>query len=168
MQETAIPMAAHYPMTPPRRAKLVLLVLAVAFVGLCLLAWEPVFQWATTTRKYVENRTREIDGETVRGWHYVPRWPDSWGSGGYQGTRMWFLQSAFAAGEVDARGDELRITTWNRDGSVRDQTLIVRGGPNVERHAPPWLWGATNQSVPSAPDWILDDKQWQAALDAQE
>ena len=32
----------------------------------------------------------------------------------------------------------------------------------------PWLWGVTDQTAPSMPAWMKDDKQWQATLDAQE
>ncbi len=56
------------------------------------------------------------------------------------------------------------MTYWLPDGTVtaqRDREL----GETLE---PPWLWGVTDQTEPSAPAWILDDAQWQAALDAQE
>ena len=36
-------------MTSPRRARLVLLVLAAAIVGLGVFAWEPVYWWVMTT-----------------------------------------------------------------------------------------------------------------------
>ena len=39
--------------------------------------------------------------------------------------------------------------------------------PN-SKYTAPWWWGVTDQTAPSAPAWILDDKQWHAALDAQE
>ena len=53
----------------PRRAKLVLLVLAVALVGLGVLASEPLYWWVTTERSYCEDGGR-------RGWLIVDRGDD--------------------------------------------------------------------------------------------
>ena len=56
-------------MTTPRRAKLVLLVLAVALVGLGVWAWEPVYWWVVTESHFQES----VQGQT-RGWERRVRW----------------------------------------------------------------------------------------------
>ena len=71
-------------MTPPRRAKLVLLVLAVAIVGLGVWAREPVWWWVMTERIVHEvsedeklpvgsNAVFSLNDDT-RGWLRVNRW----------------------------------------------------------------------------------------------
>ncbi len=72
-------------MTPPRRAKLVLLVLAVALVGLGVFAWEPVWMWATTREslEWGAASWKEPGIEVQRGVKRLSIW-----NGNYK-TRAW-------------------------------------------------------------------------------
>ena len=153
-----------------RLAKVVLAVLAVAFVGLGVLAWEPVYWWATMKCFKLE---RTQDGHRIRGWFFVQRWgPDEI----ERQHDLWYVENGRKAREGRRTNVVGGVATfWNVDGSVEKQTEFLPGfgGSNeffrmTERTAPPWLADVTKQSAPSAPAWILDDKQWQAALDAQE
>ena len=55
------------------------------------------------------------------------------------------------------------------DGSVaeQNQAASIDGHPSMHREGPPWLWGVTDQTEPSMPEWMKDDAKWQVALDAQ-
>ncbi len=65
-------------MTPPHRAKLVLLVLAVAIVGLGVWAWEPVWWWVMTERTYIELPSGTSHSDlSERGWAQLSRWSNN-------------------------------------------------------------------------------------------
>ncbi len=152
-------------MTPPRRAKLVLLVLAVALVGLGVWAWEPLWMWATTKTVTRPPATRNWDGLRVRSYAIVKRWRDF----PPERTVEFYEKTGFKSMEVEWRAAPFRWTTWNVDGSVAEQNQAdIDGHPIIHRDSPPWLWGVTDQTEPTMPAWMKDDAQWQAALDAQE
>ncbi len=170
-------------MTPPRRAKLVLLVLAVALVGLGVWAWEPLWMWVMTKTVLVEHlpsvdRVQTLDraekwvSYARRGTYSVERW-----IGGFHGWyRVWFTETGKLACEMYFRHHwPVRRTVWWFDGTVAEQTRPI-GVPNESddsvaletKTEAPWWWNATDQTEPSMPEWMKDDAKWQAALDAQE
>ena len=155
-------------MTPPRRAKLVLLVLAVALVGLGVWAWVnagPLYWWVMTERVYVERVDSE--GYRVRGYRGRSRWGDD---DRLPLLVLWYVDTGLMANK-SVHGEQPRATTWRHDGTVNCQLghdrARLRGGPTLWSR-PPWLWGVTDQTEPSMPAWMKDDALWQAALDAQE
>ena len=146
-------------MTPPRRAKLVLLVLAIAIVGLSMWAWEPVYWWVMTERVY-------FHVSTTRGWMLVKR-----------GTKddlfgpcvVYYVDTGFKKRETEFPAR--RVTVWNPDGTVLCQ---FRSGPGLSSRDPierkgssPWWWGVTDQTSPSMPEWMKDDAKWAKALEEQ-
>ena len=150
-------------MTPPRRAKLVLLMLTAAIVGLGVWHGEAVWWWVMTKRDPCQNGS---DGHEMRGWETVPRWEFL---GTHRSAELWFAETGFKASkgewETADRLAGFRITVWNPDGSVKMQ---LKGLPRRDKKAsPPWWWGVTDQTEPSIPAWMKDDEKWQAALDAE-
>ena len=154
-------------MTPPRRAKLVLLVLAIAFVGLGVWAWEPVYLGVTT--KHIWSEFRQ-DGHAVRGWEWVRRWTLL---SDHPKAMFWYVETGFKACAYE-HSPILCVTDWHVDGTVKLQQWTVPGGKPTRgrrietKSTPPWRWGVTDQTAPSMPAWMKDDAKWQAALDAQE
>ena len=150
-------------MTPPHRAKLVLLVLAVALVGLGVWAWEPVYWWVMTERVWEEGYGG--NGDIVRGWFSRSRWRtgDRYGPG-----RNWYVWTGYKATEWFYETDDITaLTCWNPDGTLEFQRRETdeRGWAYWK---PPWRWGVTEQTESTMPEWMKDDAKWQAALDAQE
>ena len=149
------------------RAKLVLLVLAVALVGLGSLAWEPAYLWVTYESRWFETRLENhAVAERLRfhRWTGIPLTRSPWSVG----RVGWYRSTGFKAWQNGERGR----TTWYPDGTLRLQ--FAWPGSREYRFSPPstqslpWWWGVTDQTAPSAPAWVLADEQWQAALDAQE
>ena len=164
-------------MTPPRRAKLVLLVLAVALVGLGVWAWEPVqwLWWRVTARRVVGEGT--IDwGEgplRIRGWYFVRKIDgvDSFGPDAF-----YYVETGFKAWDIVrlSSNSDLGEVFWNSNGGVLCQGRPPQGprktldlSVDYYHKSPPWLWGVTDQTSPSIPEWMKDDAQWQAALNSQ-
>ncbi len=144
-----------------RRARVVLGVIAVALVGLGVWAWEPVYWWVMTERVYQEMQFE--DGTVLRGWYHVWRWSET-----LHGPRVtWYTATGYNAHESLVAGYG-RTSHWASDGAVRFQSHGLETGFLVYTEAPPWLWGVTDQTSPTMPEWMKDDAQWQAALDAQE
>ena len=154
---------------PPRRAKLVLLVLAVALVGLGVWAWVdegPLWRWMMTTRRYRES-SRE--SELVRGWSTIHRW-----SGINVGP---FADYFVRSGKRSSYGSEsddgiYKHTSWKFDGSVSWQiSYNVRIPPGDREkglnYLPPWLWGVTDQTEPTMPEWMKEDEKWAKAFEEQ-
>ncbi len=150
-------------MTPPRRAKLVLLVLAVALVGLGVWRGEAVYWWVMTTKPVFEDLNDRNHTHCKRGFVVRYRWSGDLAPGVSCG---WYLANGLKAWEDEwtETGQRIRRTVWQVDGTVWYQDL----GLVNTRRSPPWLWGVTDQTSPTMPDWMKDDAQWQAALDAQE
>ena len=153
-------------MTPPRRARLVLLVLAVALAVLGLWRGEAVWRWATAERFYDDAAHWTLN---VRGYETSGRWWD------HRESIRWYTDTGFKAHEALYR-DTLcvRETYWNTDGTVDYQTYEAdakaRGQwvTHPTQTSPPWLWGVTDQTEPTMPEWMKYDAKWQAAIDAQE
>ena len=57
--------------------------------------------------------------------------------------------------EYDRSAGPFRYTIWNFDGTIQHQRPYY--GDDVRkqerRKAPPWLWGVTDQTEPTAPWW---------------
>ncbi len=71
--------------------------------------------------------------------------------------RQWvfyYVDSGFKAEEGEEAGMYSKKTVWNFDGTVRDQ-IRPDGHP---RSDPPWWWGVTDQTEPTAPWWNEKDK----------
>ena len=150
------------PMTPPRRAKLVLLALAVALVGLGVWRGEVLWEWATIGYYWSQ---QNLEGSSLAVLLKRNRWTGRHSDGGV----AWFRSTGFRAYEIGEEG----VTRWNPDGTLYVQQklgdpvkLLRTRDPFTIR--PPWWWDMTDQTAPSAPAWILDDAKWQAALDAHQ
>ncbi len=166
------------PPPSPRRAKLVLLVIAVAFVGLGVWAWVdkgPLYWWVMTRKVYWESESDHggVPAGPLRGWTYMIRWSEM---GRPVRRTAWYVESGFKASEIllEFSSTELRrpnrdrTTVWNERGLVTHQSSFGPAGDFEGAIAPPWLWGVTDQTAPTIPAWMKDDAKWQAALDAQE
>ena len=111
------------PPTPPRRAKLVLLVLAIAVVGLGVWAWEPVWWWVTTGTVPVDRIRRSFSlRHPLRGYDRVKRWDP----GVLHGRQVvWYAQTGMMAWEGHAiEGSLIRETLYLRNGKVMALSLI--------------------------------------------
>ena len=146
-----------------RRAKVVLGVIAVALVGLGVWAWEPVWMWATTRDSLGwgsaswQEPGKEVQRAVVR--------LSIWNGKKHGKTRAWYVESGTLASEGDYRnGSPVSVTHWNNDGTVREQRGWRDGVRLPKRTSPPWLWGVTDQTEPTMPEWMQDDEQWQAAF----
>ena len=87
-------------------------------------------------------------------------------------TVMWVVETGFLRGDGEYRDDRpLRVTTWDYDGRVWMQQIASPDGREASawrvemRLSPPWLWGVTDQTEPSMPAWMKDDKLWAKALE---
>ena len=121
----------------------------------------------------------EHEGRTVRGWDTLKRWSDP---PVILSRTAYYTENGFKKSEVQRVDDLYRVTWWNFDGSVDSQTLSlafvpfatldghsvmallaipftpygqVEVGNSVARtiYSPPWLWGVTDQTEPTAPWW---------------
>ena len=118
---------------------------------------------------------KEPKDTRTRGWQTVRRLDPSVSHGL---TVQYHVSTGFKAWEAEySHGELVRRTTWNADGRVERQiageesrTTRVRGMKRNRNFlsTPPWLWGVTDQTAPTMPEWMKDDAKWQAALDAQE
>lgn len=109
-----------------------------------------LWQWVTRYRNYeciddfagwttYSRFTNEPDGEE-RFWH--------------QGTGMLVTHSMYFAGET-------RATYWDINGNIVEQEHELGGRLRILSE-PPWLWGVSEQTSPSAP-WIgggLTLREW--------
>ena len=92
------------------------------------------------------------DGEEVRQLRTLNRW-----TGSLHGwDRAWFVASGYLAWEVKYQdGRRIQTTDWKPSGAVKRQIQWTKGGRLEFRElsAPPWLWGVTDQTEPTAPWW---------------
>ncbi len=145
----------------PRPKEVILGVIALAVIALGVWASQPVYWWVMTKRQYYEifyMGGRERGYQAVWGrWGRQPGVAHGWG-------RSYNVDSGVLRGEsYHENGLLLRETSWFHDGEVIHQLDEAKS-----RWAPPWLWGVTDHTAPSMPEWMKDDELWQAALDAQE
>ena len=147
-----------------RRAKLVLLVLAVAIVGLGVLAWEPVYWWVMTKRVAWETTSPQPH---ARGYSTIWRWTSNKIKHGPQ--CLWYTTTGFKMAESDW-GPEgtLRGTYWRPDGTVDIQGRHydeVGSVVHERKRVAPWWWGVADQTEPTMPAWMKDDAKWAKALE---
>ncbi len=104
-----------------------------------------IWQWATQEREYV--RTGPED-DPYLGYVTKRRWSDT---GIPEGPlELWYAESGLPERRGAISSGIYYCTWWNPDGSMGAQ---IDG--NIFREEPPWLWGVTDQTEPSAP-WIKD------------
>ena len=119
-------------------------VLGLVVVG--VLGWEPLYTWATTRILPWEGNLR---GYEVRGyWRFVR------GTSGpavqHGPSSLWYVSTGFRFREVYFDNNlYVKGTRWNPDGTVAAQYDKDLG----EKTSPPWLWGETDQTEPTAPWW---------------
>ena len=83
----------------------------------------------------------------------------AWWTGKRYGTvTTYYTENGFKAGETVIDGDKTRITKWRFDGTVFSQLegTFDSHGNVVDmkvNNSPPWWWGVTNQTEPTAPWW---------------
>ena len=116
-------------------AKVVLAILAVAFVGLGVLAREPLWWWVTTKREEVEYR---LGGHPVRGWRRVHRW-----TGQQLEAEIHYVENGFLAGRTHLTG-RLHAAGWRFNGSVSMRSY---------RNERPPFEDVPDQTEPTAPWW---------------
>ena len=133
---------------------LVFLVIALCATAVAVW-WQPIVRSVTTRRVYFEYTTEF--GEVGRGWHLHNRWTVEL----VGPFKSWYLSTGYIAQE----GSELGSTIWHSDGTLLRQNLAGQVQPVIDE---PWLWGHGDHSAPSIPEWMLDDNEWQAALDRQD
>ena len=127
--------------------------LAVALVGLGLWAWEPLY-WCVMTKKVTTEPHitafwgDHFVGEPIRGFRWTNRWTDR-----FVREVGWYGSTGFVALQWFAHPG---WTLWNPNGSIWMQSSDSSG----LRRAPPWLWGVTDQSEPTIPEWMKDDAKW--------
>ncbi len=75
---------------------------------------------------------------------------------------LFYCETGFKAFEqLYEAGRIARTTVWNRNGTVKRQTEVKFDGqiPSVgHRGSPPWWWGVTDQTEPTAPWWNEKDQ----------
>ena len=156
----------------PRRARLVLGVIALAVIGLGVWRGEALYWWVMTHRFYIESRRSMISsifssrGPNMRGWMQVPQWSaEGWPDSNHVRGATWYVDSGFKAEELSVRDSKLCITKWKPDGSVAEQYIGIQAGKDQSQESAPWLWGVTDQTEPTMPAWMKDDKLWAKALE---
>lgn len=143
------------------RLLLVVIVIAVAVLSVSLWVGEGPL-WRLVMLRTVP--FQDTWGENkVRGWRTYKRWHEYDGKGkGPRGDLLaWYVETGFKAAE----GEDVNevggwVTTWEPDGTVRNQMRFVlkKATPMPRRKAdmkssPPWWWGVTDQTEPTAPWW---------------
>ncbi len=152
----------------PRRARVVLAVIALAVIGLGVWRGEAVYWWVMTKRIPTGAWESWDMKYEARGYTSRQRWAS--------GKKRWhgpavhhFVETGLLwnkGSHRDGRWDH--GTWWEFDGTVMKQVRHDESGRPEEKTSPPWWWGVTDETAPSMPEWMKDDAKWQAALDAQE
>ena len=142
-----------------KRSRLVLALILVAVVVLVVFLWVdegPLWRWVVLTT--VESQGSWLVGDEPTLSHFV--WQklstvrrDSGASHGT--TTYWYVGNGFKAGlEIYDNAVMMRSTRWSFDGHVQSQSLrLPKNGLLHSRFYPPWLWGVTDQTEPTAPWW---------------
>ena len=99
------------------------------------------------------------DAHPLRGWATARRWvrphperflgtlPELYGK-----SVFYFTENGFKAFEEYSGREEVRTTYWNFNGKVHEQSRFALDEVET-RKSPPWLWGVTDQTEPTAPWW---------------
>ena len=128
----------------PRRLALLGLVFAFAGIGV----WRGPALWRMATTKVVYEL--ESGGLVVES--RVHRWrTNDYGFPYVVSSSIWV-----SSGWLLTRRDNLnrRVTTWSEGSIYSQREGVLLGPPSVLRFEPPWRWGETDQTEPTAP-WVL-------------
>ena len=146
-----------------RRARLILVVLAIGLVAIGTAVWEPLYWWATSRRIFVEDSTAETGAfsDPLTGGARVeyPAWR-TYGVARWSAKKelhgrvvVYYKPNGFLAeSSLHRNGIWIRGTYWRIDGAVNYQ--FRNSGENIQRKkSPPWWWNVTAQTEPTAPWW---------------
>ena len=153
-------------MASSRRSRIIAIVIALAVVAVCISlyisAWVnegPMWRWVMTKRIGAVGNI----GHPVTGWATVRRWWSHVEQGqpidtfSHGPSVLYYDDTGFKAIEEHYKvGRVIRRTEWNLNGTVKRQTLWKESEgkvPSDTRTSPPWLWGVTDQTKPTAPWW---------------
>ena len=139
------------PMKKPRRATLVLWIVVVAIALVTTSLWlneGPLWRWVILKR-VDEEYSDPVTGHVLRGWQIRLRFRDL---SYWREAKMWYVKNGYLAQDWH-KGFESRVTSWNLDGTVRNQVIHRPDDPTTLKKTPPWLWGVTAQTEPTAPWW---------------
>ena len=127
------------------RSRLVLVVILVAVATLLGSLWVgegPLWRWVMLVE---EEWSSSIGEAEIRGLVSRHRW-----KGTRHGSRgAWYVESGYLANQAAPRG----LTHWGPDGVVLGQIFVEGNGDERIISSPPWLWGVTDQTEPTAPWW---------------
>ena len=131
-----------------RRARLILAVLVLDLVPVAAFLWEPAWEWVTTGTAV---REQFINSELTRGYITYNRWASPIDNPQPTEETFYFVRNGFKQMErftFPRTYAPNRMTRWRLDGTVEHQIL----GGEV-KGSPPWWWGVTDQTEPTAPWW---------------
>lgn len=80
---------------------------------------------------------------------------------------IWHVRTGMIAAEAEVHDGRQRLTLWDADGRVFQQLEGLRTRGRTVARAPPWLWGAADQTAPSAP-WLeagLTPSEWWCSVE---
>ncbi len=101
-------------------------------------------------------------GHETRGWVRVKRTPTVVKQRSYLVPHgefvSYYVENGYKASEGKLFGWDLETTQWAFDGTVKYQVRARGDNPQITKHSPPWLWGVTDQTEPTAPWWNEKDK----------
>ena len=129
-----------------KRSRLVLVVILVAVAALVTSLWVnegPLWRWVMVVEQPIAHLKSDY-----RGTHLVNRWTRR-----NIVTEAFYEDTGFRVLYRREVGNEVRTTRWNRQGHVEAQTLERAGESTVSLSGPPWRWGLTDQTEPTAPWW---------------
>ena len=131
------------------------------------------FVWRALTTTVVEFEGKDEEGHPIRQYARMHRWSANPMIPGW--TTSYFVETGFMSERTQLREDGrwLRSTTWNTDGTVRNQYREVdddgREVPRAgeTRQSAPWWWGITDQTHPTAPWWKAEGRSPKALQEGQ-
>ena len=142
-----------------KRSKIIVLVLLVCIGGVCVTLWvDEGPLWRVVMLKTViwEAPLELSGGWLTRGFSTTLRWGSVPVRSVYE-ERAWYVNNGFLCLETH-RSNEVHvfITQWRPDGTIERQCQVQVVDPlKASRIAtgPPWRWGMTDQTEPTAPWW---------------
>ena len=147
-----------------KRGRLALVLILTAVAILCTSLWVqegPLWRWVMLKRVPFETLLpTSFEGHERVGWVTVKRWSsletERFKQPIFHGPAvLYYRENGFKAAEGEAKnGVFIRTTLWDIDGTVRIQDESDEQGMPIEgRASPPWHWGVTDQTEPTAPWW---------------
>ena len=129
-----------------KRSRLLLVVIVVAVAAFVPALWVnegPLWRWVMLIEKPYHGNS---SGHETRGAVFRHRW-----SSEIFFAHSYYVESGYLAFVRRKVGNETHTTNWSLDGRVFKQWIF--GLSVQERCEPPWLWGVTDQTEPTAPWW---------------